>query len=350
MATARDVEIIAAVASDVMNQDGYAFDQVFSRVPLIKYLMIQDEKKLNKLRANKRVRTSSGGDVIEIPLEYAQGGSTTTITGMEAIPFTKKEILTNAKYDWKYIFTTGVLDKKDILKASGNSKKIASLVDTHLHNWMKSMATDLNTQILASSPGSGDFHSIPQLIPDDPTASTVIGGINQSTVSNSWWRNNYTDSAAAYFAPLMAEIQHLRNHIAGNMAGDKPNLALTDQLVYEIIENYVLSKGTHQFHNPEMSSMLDTEVGRVRGMDLIWDNSVPYSTASTKSRMYLLNTDYLQCVIHGGRSFELSKEIDMMVATQQDAVGWTIALMGNLTCSNRNKQGVLFDIAVSITS
>lgn len=352
MATAREAQIIAAVARDIMTQDGYAFDQIFGRIALIKYLMIQDEKKLNKLRANKRVRKSDGGEYIEIPLEYAQGGTTTAISGMETLTFTQKEILTNAAYDWKYLFTTGVIDNKDILKCSGKAKKIASLTDTHVHNWMKTMATDLNTMLLkaSASVGTNDFHSIPQLIQDDPTAAGTIGGINQASAVNSWWRNKLSDSAASTFLGLIKEITNLRNTIAGNMAGDKPNLALTDQEVYELIEAYYISKGTHTFQNSEMSNLLDAEVGRIKGMDLLWDESVPESTASTKGRMYLINTDYLQVTVHEKRSFELSDPIDMMVATQQDATGWTIALMGNLTMSNRSKHGVLFDIDKSITS
>jgi len=349
MATARDVQIIAAVMSKVINQDGYAFDQIFGRIPLIKYLMIQDEKKINKLRMNKRVRSLDGGRDIEIPVEYISGGTTSSFAGLDPITFTPQEILTNVKYDWKNVVTSGVLDKKDILKASGSEKNIASLVDTHLNNWMKSMASDMNSQLLASAPGSNDFHSIPQLVPDDPTAATTIGGVLQSSAVNAWWRNRYQDSAATTFLLLMAEIANMRNDIAGNIAGDKPNLFLTDQVIYETIDAYVASKGAHTFKNDEMSTLLDIDVGKIRGMDILWD-AVPESTVGSKSRAYFLNTDYLQVCVHQGRQFELSKEIDMMVATQQDAVGWTIMLMGNLTTSNRNKQGVLFDIAQNIAA
>jgi hypothetical protein len=349
MATARDIEIIAAVANKILNQDGYAFDQIFGRIPLIKYMMIQDAKKLNKLRTSKRVRELDGGNEIEIPVEYIAGGTTASFTGLDVITFQQQEILTNVKYDWKHIVTTGLLDKKDILKASGEAKKIASLVDTHLHNWMKTMATDLNTQLLATSPGATDFHSIPQLMPDDPTAATTIGGVLQSSAANAWWRNRFKDSGATTYAQLIAEIGNLRNSIAGNLAGDKPNLFLTDQYIFETLEGYVIAKGIHSFQNKEMSTMLDLDVGRIKGMDVIWD-ATPESTPGSKSRAFFINTDYMQICVHQGRKFELSDKIDMMVATQQDAVGWTIMLMGNLTTSNRNKQGVLFDIAQNIVA
>ena len=350
MATARDVQLVAAVANKVINQEGYAFDQIFGRIPLIKFLMIQDEKKLNKLRMNKRVRELDGGNEIEIPVEYIAGGTTDSFSGLDVITFQAQEILTNVKYDWKNVVTTGVIDNKDILKASGSDKKIASLVDQHVHNWMKSMATDLNTQLLAASPGSTDFHSVTQLFPDDPTASGIIGGVQQSSAINAWWRNRYTDSSATTYQLLINEIVHLKNNIKGNINGDGPNLFLTDQYVYEYLEAYQMAKGTHTFADEGMKNLLNVEdVGRLRGMTVLWDTVIE-STVGSKSRAYMLNTDYLQVCVHKGRKFELSKPIDMMVATQQDATGWTIMLMGNLTCSNRNKQGVLFDIAQNITA
>lgn len=350
MATARDVQIIAAVFNKVINQDGYAFDQIFGRIPLVKFLMIQDDKKINKLRTNKRVRELDGGNEIEIPVEYIAGGTTASFSGLDPITFAAQEILTNVKYDWKHIVTTGLLDNKDILKASGSEKKIASLVDTHIHNWMKGMASDLNTQLLAASPGANDFHSIPQLIPDDPTAASTIGGVLQSSSINAWWRNRTKASSATTYQLLVNEVTNLKNTIRGNIAGDGPNLCLTDQIVYEYLLAYETAKGTHNFRNDEMANLLNKDdVGQFRGMTVLWD-AVIESTVGSESRMYLLNTDYLQLCVHKGRKFELSKEIDMIVATQQDATGWTIMLMGNLTSSNRNKQGVMYSIAQNLTS
>lgn len=346
---ALESQVISAVMTDVMNQDGYAFDQIFGRIALIMYLMIQDAKPLNKLRTNKRVMESDGGSEIEVALEYADGGTTTNITGMETIAFTQKDVLTNAKEQWAWAFTSGVLDNKDILKAAGNPKKIASLVDTHLHNWMKSLANDLNSQLLAATVASGKFNSLPHFVRDDPTAAATISGIAQNT--STWWQNKYKSSSAAFYAPLLKEITTLRNTIAGgNMAQEKPNLALTDQTVFEFIENYYIGKGTHTFKNEEISNLMNADVSKVKGMDLVWDASVPESTVGSRSRLYLLNTDYCGFRVHKGRKFELSKPMDMMVATQQDATGWTIGLGGQLVCSNRKRQGVLFNIAQTLTN
>jgi hypothetical protein len=352
MATARDIEIVSAVMSRVLNQDGYAYDNIFGRIPLIKYLMIKDQLDTS-IRINGRVRELDGGQDIEIPLEYAQENSAQAFDGLEEITFTAKEILTNAKYDWKHVVQTITMDKKDILKAQGVAKKLASLTETHLRNGMKSMATSLNTMLLSeySAVGAKDFHSIPQIVKDAPSGTGSIGGIDPSSSVNSWWRNRYQDSAATTYQLLVNEITNIVNDIKGNIAGDGPDLCLTDQYVYEYFIAYQTAKGTHSFNNSEMAKLMNMEeVRKVRGMDVIWDNSVPESTAGSKSRVLCLNTDYLQICVHQDRKFDVTKEIDLLAGQKQDAVAWAIFLMGNLTCSNRSKQGVIFDVAQNLTA
>jgi hypothetical protein len=351
MATARDIEIISAVMSKVLNQDGYAYDNIFGRIPLIKYMLLQDAKDGN-LRVNKRVRELDGGQDIEIPLEYAQENAMQSFSGLDTINFAAKEILTNAKYDWKHCVQTITMDKKDILKCSGSSKKIASLTDTHVRNGMKSMANSLNTMFLTAygSVATNDFHSILQLVKDAPSGAGAIGGIDPSSSANSWWRNRYKSSGATTYQLLINEITYLVNTIKGNIAGDGPNVGITDQTIYEYLIAYYQSKGMHTFVNQAMADLLDVpEVGKVRGMDVLWDNSVPGSDAS-HSRFLALNTDYLQVCVHQDRKFDVTKEIDLLAGQSQDAVAWAIFLMGNLTCSNRSKQGVLFNISQALTA
>jgi hypothetical protein len=353
MATANDAEIIASVFSAKMNQDGFAYDNIFGRVPTVKYLMVKDQlDKSKNLATNERVKEFDGGQDIELPLEYAVGTGAQSFDGLDIISFAPKENLTNAKFDWKHVVQTGAIDKKDILKVAGSAAKISSLVDTKLRNWTKSMATTLNNQLLAQSAavGAKDIHAIAQLVKDAPSGAGVIGGIDPSVAGNSWWRNQFQSSSGSTYAGVMAEIVNMKNDIQGNMAGDAPDLALTDQLIYETLIGYATSKGTHTFINTEMSSLLDVDVMKVRGMNLIWDASCPESTVGSKSRLFMLNTDYLKFAVHSGRKFEISEKMDLLASQGQDAWAWAIFLMGNLICANRKKQGVLFNLTQNITS
>lgn len=348
MATAGDIEIIAAVMSKVLNDDGYAFDNIFSKVPLVSYLMLRDSKDGGVLGTNNRVRKLDGGQDIEIPLEYAVGNSMQFFDGLDVISFTLKETITNAKYDWKHAVQTLLLDNKDILKCQGEARKITNYVGSKLRNMNKSMATSINSALLAVSPGPKDFHSIPQIVSKTPT-SGVVGGIDRSVAANSWWRNKTKSSSATTYEGLIKEIDNLRNTIAYNMAGDSPDLLLTDQIVFEYIIAYLRSKGTHTFNNDEVGNVLGIDVKKMRGMNVIWDAAVPNLDAG-KSTLYLLNTDYLQFCVHEDRQFKLEGPEKLVFSQGQDATAWAVFLMGNLTTSNSSKQGVIYNIAQNITS
>lgn len=348
--TANDAEILASVFTAKMNQDGFAYDNIFARVAALKYFMVKDKiDKSNNLATNDRVKEFDGGSDIEIPLEYAVGTSAQSFSGLDAITFQAKENITNARYQWANVVQTGVIDKKDILQVAGNAAKITSLVDTKLRNWTKSLATSLNNMILAQAAAEGakDIHSIATLVKDAPSGAGAIGGVNP--VTQTWWRNKFQDSSADTYLKLIAELVNLKNDTAGSMSGDAPDLMLTDQAIYETMIGWATSKGTHTFVNSEMSALMNVDVMNFRGMNLIWDNAVPESTAGSKSRVFLLNTDYLKMAVHSGRKFAISGKMDML-PQGQDAWAWAILLMGNMICANRAKQAVLFDVAQNIVA
>lgn len=351
MATARDTEIISSVLSKILNDGGYAFDNIFSKVPLIHYLMVKDAKDGATLGTNNRVRKLDGGLDIEIPIEYSVGEAMQFFDGMDVITFAAKETMTNAKYDWKHAAQTLLLDNKDILKCNGESKKITNFIGSKLRNMNRSMVTSLNTALLNLTPAANAFHSIPKIVDVTPSGAGTIGGINQALGSNSWWRNQTKASTATTYELLVREIDNLLNTTAYNMAGDRPDFGLTNQTVYEMIVAYMRSKGTHQFINDEMSNVLSVEVKKVSGMNLTWDNGVqePSSEAS-HSALYMLNTDYLQFCVHEDRQFSLEGPEKLIFSQGQDATAWVVFLMGNLTSSNRNKQAVLHSIADNIAA
>ena len=351
MADARDTQLISNVFSKIINKDGYAFDNIFDKVPVLKYLLARDKADGDLLGANNRVRKLDGGIDIEMPLEYAVGTSMQYFDGVDTITFTLKDTDTNAKYDWKHAAQTLVLDNKDILKIKGNSAKITNYVGGKLRNTNKSMATTLNASLTALSPASKAIHSIPILVDYAPTGAGTIGGINQALGANSWWRNQIKASGATSWELLVSEIESLRNSIAYNMSGDAPDLFLTNQTVYELLVKYMRSKGTHNFINKEMSNVLKVDVPMASGMNVVWDTGVVEpAEEATHSAGYLLNTDYLQFCMHQDRQFKLEGPENLLFSQGQDATAWVIMLMGNLTCSNRSKQGVIYSIDDSLAS
>ena len=58
----------------------------------------------------------------------------------------------------------------------------------------------------------------------------------------------------------------------------------------------------------------------------------------TTSRMYFINTNYLELVVHQDADLEI---VDEIRPVNQDGHVVPILWMGNLVCSNRNQQGVI---------
>ncbi len=341
-------EIISIVLSKVLNKDGYPFDNIFTKVPLIQYLVLKDKKEGNILGTNNRVKRLDGGEPIEMPIEYAATGNAQFYDGLDVINYATSETITNATYPWRHLVQTLLIDNKDILKCQGSAAKITDLVGSKLRNMNKSIATTMNSALLAVSPGTKDFLSIPQIVAKTPTSGT-IGGINRATAGNEFWRNRVTQSAATTYELLIREIDNLRNTISYNRAGDAPDLMVTDQIVYEYIIAYMRAKGTHTFQNDEMSNVLGVDVAKTRGMNLIWDNDVPTLDAN-RSTIYLLNTDYIFFCVQKDRQFKLEGPDDLIFSKGQDARAWAVFLMGNLVTSSPFKQGVIWNVVRNMTA
>lgn len=350
---AGETEVITTTLNDILTDAGYPYDNIYPAVPLIQYLILRDNKQGKMLGVNNRVRKYADGNEIEIPVEYVNSNDVQMYTGINPITFAEQDIATDVKYTQKQGAKTLLMDQKKIDDCDGKSAKITNLVTFHLRNVNKGLANALNTQFLALSPGTLDFNSIPYLVQYDPTVSSTVGGLNQSSAAYSWWRNKTTASAATTFALLLAEIDHLHNTIKYNVAGDGPDLYLTNQTVYEMLVGYKRSKGTHTFLDKEVANIFKMNDGGmvINGASVIWDTGVVEpSSEAAHSALYMLNTDYIQFNINSKRQFKVEGPEKLIITKGQDAVAWVILFRGELTCSNRAKQGVLYSILDSIAA
>lgn len=350
---AGETEVITTTLNDILTDEGYPYDNIYPGVPLISYLLLRDTKQGKMLGVNNRVRKYSDGNEIEIPVENVSLADVQMYTGINPITFAEQDIATNVKYQQKSGAKTLLMDQKKIDDCDGKSSKITNLVTFHLRSTNKGIANALNTQFLALSPGANDFNSIPYLVQYDPTASSSPGGLNQSVAANAWWRNKTTASAATTFALLIGEIDHLHNTIKYNMAGDAPDLYLTNQTIYEMLVAYKRSKGVHTFQDKEVANLFKMNDGGmvINGASVVWDTGVTEPVAeAAHSAIYLMNTDYLQFNVNSKRQFKVEGPEKLIISKGQDAVAWVILFRGELTCSNRAKQGVLYSILDSIAA
>jgi hypothetical protein len=79
---------------------------------------------------------------------------------------------------------------------------------------------------------------------------------------------------------------------------------------------------------------------KYKSADVFFDDNTNFATTAEKS--YFINTNYLYCVQHREAQWTMDED---KKPVNQDAVVIPMYWMGNLVCTNRNLQGVLFDAA-----
>jgi hypothetical protein len=314
------------------------------------------------LRKQGQERLDGGFEIYE-PLNYEKNLTVGSIGKWDVIDTAEQDTFTNVKYDWKMIAGSVAIAYQDILKNSGKSQLI-NLLKAKVNVAQNSMAEEVNKEMWKLTPGTNDLLSIPIIIAYDPTASsTTCGGINQSTYS--WWRNRYKNSAGTTFAAWQKEIAQIYNDCSkgvssGNKMGggrDNPNLIIADQATYEQYAAMAFSKGEIGMVRDDNYANLGFENLKYRRAIMLWDEYVPDDANNaegeaaggtrTEGSMYFLNTNYLHMVTHRDCDMKIGPFIE-----PADQLGKVAKLShySNLTCSNRQKQGILGSISLSITS
>ena len=280
------------------------------------------------LTAKERRRTEQGGRYIGVPLEYRKNETVQSFGKGDTISTQDTDPLTMAKYDWKYVAGTIVRYYQDDQQNRGKAQ-IMSLAKAKFRNLEQSLIDKLEADLFGDGTGNSgkDIHGLGLLVSEDGTG--VVGGINAST--ETWWKNKYKDMVdRAPTTYLLSDMRTMFNDCSkGN---DTPTIIVTDQSSYELYEDEVMEQ--KQIVNKELGDAMFENI-LFKGRPLVWSPSCPAGS------MYFLNDRYLEWVADEAINFEMT---DWKPAQNNlDRVA-QIAVAGNLICSARSRQGVLFNI------
>ena len=112
---------------------------------------------------------------------------------------------------------------------------------------------------------------------------------------------------------------------------DKPDLILCSNDYFSFYEQSQTSIKRYTSSDSVSGGFLNL---KYKNADVIFDGG----SGIPASRMYFLNTDYFDLVVHKDANLTVMEE---MKPYNQDAAVIPILWMGNLTCTNRSLQGVL---------
>lgn len=284
------------------------------------------------LKEKGKLRSVSGGRHIMETLEYAENDGVGFIGRGGTVSLNDREFLTNAYYDWRYLVAPIVRFGVDDQKNRGKTR-ILDLAKAKLNNAQESLITTLESQLFTTAgTEGGGFDGLQALVANDPTASAVVGSINQST--DTWWRNQTATMTGVSFATNgTARMRTMLNNCMNNRAMDRPDILVTTQTVFEYYEDNVLDK--FQIQDKKMAD-LGFENLKFKNIPLVW------SPSCGAQRMYFLNTKYLSFVYDPALFFDMTAWKDIPDQVNDRAA--QIMTACSFTTNRRKVHGVIHTI------
>jgi len=294
---------------------------------------------LTRMKSKGNIKTIGGGYEIQIPMEYAENGSYQRYIGYENLDTSSSDVLTSAKYDWQQIALHVTASGREIRMNKGK-EQLFNLVKARVNNAKHTAANQFSVDLYSDGTETNQIGGLANII---QTAGTgTVGGINSATYT--FWKNQFkeatgTNTAASPSTANAAQFKGDMNDLwLSCVRGvDKPDLLVMSHDFYSL---YELGEQQLQRYTDADMAKAGFNSLKYKSADVIFDDNTNFATTAEKA--YFLNTDYLYITQH--KDAQWSEE-ERKTPVNQDAVVIPMLWMGNLCCSNRDLQGILFDAA-----
>ncbi len=286
-------------------------DNIFSARPLF-----------YALTNGQTIRRISGGQAIVVPIIYGTNTTAGSYAGTDAIDITAQTGITAAEYDWGQYAATVTINGLEEAQNNGEAQ-IIDLLEGKIFQTQESVIESMNTMFWADGTGNSnkDWNGLANIIGG---TGVTLGGIDPTATGNSWWKSTEVDQNGAITIASMANIYNTIS--VGN---DQPTIGITTQTLYEKYE--ALLTGQIRY--------TDTDMADGGFQNLLFKGApVTFDDACASGQFLFLNTKYLQLVAHSDVWF---KPTPFVRPTNQDAVFSQLLCYGQLTCSNRARQGFM---------
>ena len=282
---------------------------------------------LRHIDRNGNKMPATGRTIVQ-ELEYAVNSTTKWYSGYEVLDTSTSNVFTAAEFNYKQLAGNVVISGLEQVENSG-PEQIFNLLKSRIRNLEKSLKNDMATALYADGTGtdSKELGGLQLLVPG--TVGNTVGGINSGTYT--FWANQVYDFSTETVTPSATTIQTAMNALwlACIRGADRPNVIVADSVYFGY---YWASLQTNQRFTSDESASAGF-------MNLMFmDAPVYYDDQCPASKMYFLNTDYLFLRYAEGREFVPLGE---KASVNQDALVMPVAWAGNMTVSNRARQGVI---------
>ena len=294
-------------------------DNIFSARPLF-----------YALTNGQTIRRVSGGANIVVPLIYGTNSTAGSYSGTDTISTTAQTGISAAEYSWKQYAATVTINGIEEAKNNGEAQ-IIDLLEGKIFQTQETIIENMNTMFFGNGTGNGgkDWNGLAACVGlGNDDGSAAFAGIDATDADNSWWRSQVTNVGGALTQANMATTYN--NASVGN---DQPTIIITGQTQYETYE--ALLEGQIRYTDTDMADGGFQNL-LFKGCPVTFDGVL-----AGEGKMYMLNTKYLQLVAHSDVWF---KPTPFVRPTDRDAVFSQLLCYGELTTSNRARQGYMYGI------
>lgn len=292
-----------------------------------------------RLKVNGKIRKLDGGYEIVRPLDYAENSTYVRYSGYDTLNIGASDVLTSAKYDWVQAAVHITASGREMRMNSGK-EQIIDLAQARTRNAMRTATNNMSTDLYSSGSLANQMGGLGLLI---STAGTgTVGGINSTTFT--FWQNQFQEASGTNtFASGNATDVYLfrqdmmRLWMNCTRGTDQPDLIVSSQDFYNAFWGGLVPN--QRYTSDDKEATMGFNSLRFQQADVIFDREST-NFSSTAEKMYFLNSEYLELNVHRDANWTT---LDEKMSLNQDAVVIPIIWQGQLTVSNRARQGILID-------
>lgn len=284
----------------------------------------------------KGTRKEDGGLTITQPLDYAANGTYQRYSGYDVLNIGASDVISAAEYQWRQIAINVVASGLELRTNSGDSR-IINLVKARMKNAIRTFKNNFSADVYSDGTLPNQIGGLQALVSDAGTGT--VGGIDSSTWA--FWRSIVQSAAAplqggAGITPSSATIESLMLPLwlALVRGDDAPDLIVADNNYFSFFEVSQTSLKRYTGDGKSGSASGGFVSLKYKNADVIFDGG----SGIPVNRMYFLNTEYIDLVVHKDADMVI---MDEMKPYNQDAAVVPILWMGNMVCSNRSLQGLV---------
>lgn len=284
-----------------------------------------------------QTRKEDGGLSIVQGLDYANNSTYQRYSGYDVLNVGASDVLSAAEYQWRQIAINVVASGLELRTNSGGSR-IVNLVKSRMKNATRTFKNNFSADLYSDGTLPNQIGGLQVIVADN--GQGTVGGIDSATWA--FWRNQFQSAATPLqgggaITPSATTIESLMLPLwlALTRGDDMPDLIVADNNYFSFYEQ---SQTSIKRYTNDGGSAGKAAGGfmslKYKSADVIFDGG----SGIPLNRMYFLNTDYLELVVHTDADLAV---MDEMKPYNQDAAVVPVLWMGNLVCGNRNLQGVL---------